>query len=175
MNNWDTSRSDRTIANTIIGTNQADGIYAQITGSGKTRWRILHSVIAKNMSGNTGNGYGIRAFTGDAGSLKAHVFNSIIWWNRREDVMLTWDDLTFKVDHTDLGVVGAWSGAKCIPGEGNLKVDPKFVASSKADYHLKGTSPLINKGIKKGMPAIDFEGDKRVKGAAPDMGADEVR
>jgi len=171
--NWDSSLSDRTIANTVIGTNTASGIYAQITDYSKSRWRILHSAIAKNTNGGGENGYGIEVFTQGTASLKTHIFNSILWGNEQEDLNIRWTGLTFKVDHTDIGRVQAEYGAKYVKGAGNLNKDPKFMGPASANYHLKATSPAINKGIKKGMPVTDFEGDKRVKGALPDMGPDE--
>jgi hypothetical protein len=175
FNSWGSSLSDRTIANTVCAGNTASGIYAQVTDSAKARWRIIHSAIAKNTNGGGDNGFGIEAFTLGTGNLKTHIFNSILWGNAQKDIYIHSSNIVFNVDHTDLNKVLAEYGAKCNLGAGNLNKDPKFVSPSKADFHLKSTSPVINKGLKKGMPTIDFEGDKRVKGAAPDMGPDEVK
>ena len=54
-----------------------------------------------------------------------------------------------------------------------LNVNPAFTAPGSGNYHLKAASPLINKGANNGIPLIDFEGDKRIKGPAPDIGPDE--
>ncbi|MBN2207582.1 MAG: hypothetical protein JW742_09275 [Candidatus Aminicenantes bacterium] len=175
MNNWDASLSDRTIANTVIAGNTASGIYAQITDSSKARWRILHSAIAKNTNGGGNNGFGIEAFELESAALRTHIFNSILWGNAQADLNIRWDGLLFSVDHSDVGKVLAEYGAKYVKGSGLLNKNPKFVAPGSANYHLKTVSPVINKGIAKGIPLTDFEGDKRVKGAAPDMGPDEVK
>ncbi len=171
-NNWDTSLSDRTVANAVICGNKASGIYAQVTDSTKARWRIINSAIYGNKNGGGYNGYGIESFTLDDGVLNAHVFNSILWGNAQEDISIRWN-IAFNVDHTDLARALAEYGAECNLGAGNLDANPGFVAPGSGNYHLKSSSPLINKGINKGIPKIDFEGDKRVKGAAPDIGPDE--
>lgn len=63
MNNWHSSESDRTIANTLITGNLASGIYAQITEGTQSRWRIINTTIADNQNGGGDNGYGIESFT----------------------------------------------------------------------------------------------------------------
>jgi hypothetical protein len=67
------------------------------------------------------------------------------------------------------------------PGEGNIDQDPLFVGAG--DYHLSPGSPCIDAGNGTvALPSIpqdgnlldyDIEGDPRVVGKAPDMGADE--
>jgi predicted outer membrane repeat protein len=58
-------------------------------------------------------------------------------------------------------------------GEGNIDSDPLFVAYG--DAHLSEGSPCIDAGTQEGeLPEFDFEGDGRVLGQAPDMGADET-
>jgi len=172
FNNWSGSLSDRTIANTVIAGNTASGIKAQVTDSSKARWRIINSAIYGNKKGGTANGYGIDSFTLNNSVLIVHVYNSILWGNAKADVYIR-QNVTFNVDHTDLNRASAENGAECNLGAGNLDVNPGFTASGSGNYHLKSSSPLINKGIIKGIPQIDFEGDKRVKGAAPDIGPDE--
>ncbi len=51
--------------------------------------------------------------------------------------------------------------------------DPAFVAPDEADYHLAPGSAAIDAGDEAGVP-IDFEGDARPLGPAPDIGADEA-
>jgi len=57
----------------------------------------------------------------------------------------------------------------------NIQKDPQFVDPENGDFHLKSTSPCIDKGTADApeLPAADFEGDPRIVGSAPDMGADE--
>ncbi len=171
---WGDSLADRTVANTVIGGNNASGIYAQITENGRARWRVINSAVYGNKNGGGINGYGIDAFTLSNGLLSAHVFNSVLWGNAQEDINIRWD-IKFGIDHSDLGKVIADYGAECVIGAGNLDVNPGFLDSAHQNYHLRNSSPLINQGINKGLPLTDFEGDKRVKGAAPDIGPDEIR
>jgi len=58
---------------------------------------------------------------------------------------------------------------------GNIQQDPQFVDLENGDFHLKPSSPCIDKGTADapGLPETDFEGDPRIVGPAPDMGADE--
>jgi hypothetical protein len=172
FNNWDKSLSDRTVANSVIAGNMASGIYAQVTEYAKARWRILHTVIAGNENGNGENGFGIEAFTLNSGRLSGHIYNGVIRDNEREDICFS-RSITFAVDHLDLGRYLAEYGAVLDEGDVILDVDPGFMDPAHDNYHFKSGSALVNKGTKQGIPLIDFEGDKRVKGAAPDMGPDE--
>jgi hypothetical protein len=59
-----------------------------------------------------------------------------------------------------------------------VNADPSFVDPANDDYHLSSSSPCIDAGTTAipdppGLPTTDFEGDPRVLGAAPDIGADE--
>jgi len=57
----------------------------------------------------------------------------------------------------------------------NIDTDPLFVDQINGDYHLQSSSPCIDKGIADApeLPDTDFEGDPRIVGPAPDIGADE--
>jgi hypothetical protein len=175
MHNWETSLGDRTLANTFICGNGAGGIYANTSEKAKSRLRLIHSAIYGNKEGGWEQGYGIYATapitTGDP-LMKAHIFNSIIWGNKLGDVKIG-GSVAFNVDHSDLGTVGTLWGATCVSGAGVVNLVPGFVDPAHYNYHLSANSLLINKGLNKGIPLTDFEGDKRVKGAAPDMGPDE--
>jgi len=56
---------------------------------------------------------------------------------------------------------------------GNFASDPKFVALSARNYHLRSDSPAINRGATNGSPAIDF--DCTVRTVPPDIGAYEFQ
>ena len=62
-----------------------------------------------------------------------------------------------------------------MPGTDVVNIDPLFVDPLNDDFHLQGSSPVIDAGINQGIPLIDFEGEPRLFGAAVDMGADEYR
>ena len=59
----------------------------------------------------------------------------------------------------------------------NIQKDPQFVDPENGDFHLKSDSPCIDKGKNDapGLPDTDFDGDPRILGPAPDIGADEFR
>ncbi|MGH7961198.1 MAG: choice-of-anchor Q domain-containing protein [Candidatus Binatia bacterium] len=57
----------------------------------------------------------------------------------------------------------------------NIDVDPLFADAPNGDIHLQTGSPAINTGTAAApsLPTTDFEGDQRIFGSAPDIGADE--
>lgn len=59
-------------------------------------------------------------------------------------------------------------------GSHNQQSDPVFVNSAAGDYHQAATSPTIDAGIADGATgANDIDGEARLTGSAPDIGADE--
>ncbi len=58
-------------------------------------------------------------------------------------------------------------------GTDSVTGNPLFVNAAKNDFHLHAGSPMINKGTSVGAPSVDFDGVKRPKGAATDIGAYE--
>ncbi|MCC6993223.1 MAG: hypothetical protein IT370_01210 [Deltaproteobacteria bacterium] len=61
-------------------------------------------------------------------------------------------------------------------GGGNINMDPLFVNTGGADYHIGATSPCRNAGSNTGATDHDFDGDARPRpgGTNVDIGADEV-
>jgi uncharacterized repeat protein (TIGR02543 family) len=178
MNNWDSSESDRTIANTVIAGNGASGIYSQITDYTTAHWRIINTTISQNLNGGGHNGYGIEALTFDYRGLTAHIYNSILWGNEQDDISIR-RNITFKVDHSDIGNVYVYLGAVYLPSAEVMNINPLFINPANDDFHLGVSSPLIDEGTNQGIPLIDFEGDPRITDgdvdgtATVDMGADE--
>jgi len=171
IHNWDSSESDRTIANTAIANNVSSAIYSQVTETGRGHWRIIHATISGNTSGGS-NGHGIEAFTLDGGQLTSHIYNSIVWGNQSSDVDIR-RDINFDADHSDIGSVSGSGSFNVGPGVVNL--NPLFVDPGSGDYHLQETSLVRNAGTAIGIPLTDFEGDPRNSGGAPDMGAFEFQ
>ena len=66
-------------------------------------------------------------------------------------------------------------------GTGNISADPLFVNAAAGDFHLSYASPCINAGTATALPpgvslpATDIDGNPRIFGSAPDMGAVEYR
>ncbi|MCD6305869.1 MAG: hypothetical protein J7M32_06220 [Deltaproteobacteria bacterium] len=168
LNNWNISQSDRTIANTVIGGNEGSGICAQITDDTTARWRIINTTISQNMN-NGDNGYGIESFTLDNGVLTSHIYNSILWGNEQEDISIR-RNITFNVDHSDIGDVDANFGAVYSAAPGVVDTNPLFVDPANGDFHLQGSSPVIDAGTPSGVPLTDMEGNPRISGTTVDMG-----
>lgn len=61
------------------------------------------------------------------------------------------------------------------PGQGDISTNPLFVNRTAGDYHLIGGSPCIDAGTADlpEPPEQDMDGQCRVWGSAPDIGADE--
>lgn len=60
---------------------------------------------------------------------------------------------------------------------GNINVDPRLITDGRGGYRLSSESPLIDQGASSvgsiGIPASDYEGERRPCGSAPDIGSDE--
>ncbi len=73
---------------------------------------------------------------------------------------------------TDYATLALWQAA--VSDDANSKeIDPLFV-DPLTDLHLQATSTLINMGIAAGGITVDFDGQTRPSGAAPEIGADEI-
>jgi hypothetical protein len=73
------------------------------------------------------------------------------------------------IDHTLL-----WgNAANPLTGTNVVAQDPRFVDPAMHDYHLRSDSPAIDAGADAGV-TVDWEGDLRPQGSAPDIGADEM-
>ena len=59
-------------------------------------------------------------------------------------------------------------------GVGDLNLDPKFVDAPGKDYRLMPDSPAVDAGLDLGI-AFDHDGNPRLVGAAPDLGAYEAQ
>jgi hypothetical protein len=66
------------------------------------------------------------------------------------------------------------SGGQTCAATDSAVADPGFVNPGGADLHLRPGSPAINAGDPANAPAVDFDGENRPRGSAPDAGADEA-
>ncbi len=178
MHNRNTSESDRTIANTVIGGNGGSGIYAQIVDDTAARWRIINTTISNNKNIGS-NGYGIDAFTLNNGVLNANVSNSILWGDDQSGLKLSGTlgvqgTINFNLSYANLDSDETSLGAVISRRGGILNADPLFIDPTAANYHLQAGSPMIDAGTNIGVPPIDFEGEARPSGTAVDIGADEL-
>jgi hypothetical protein len=69
-------------------------------------------------------------------------------------------------------VVG--EGAKVIDGGGNQTAPPLFVDAENRNYHEAAGSPTIDAGIAGELGPLDLDGNPRILGPAPDLGAYET-
>jgi predicted outer membrane repeat protein len=93
------------------------------------------------------------------------VLNSILWGDSPGEIAGLG---TAVITYSD--VMGGY------PGAGNIDQDPLFVAPATGDLHLQASSPARDAGLlTRGLPRTDLDGNPRVSGAAPDMGAYEIR
>jgi maltose-binding protein MalE len=121
-------------------------------------------------------------FSGNSASYGGGVFNHASSSPEVTNCIL-WGDGPDEISNSDSRPLVTYSDIEGgYEGEGNIDVDPLFVDSSSADYHLGPGSPCIDAGANDApnLPLYDFEGDPRVidgngDGAAVvDMGIDEV-
>jgi hypothetical protein len=62
---------------------------------------------------------------------------------------------------------------------GNFNKDPLFMNAENEDFHLSPSSPCVNAATSEPdlvtLPSFDFDGNPRIFGSAPDMGAFELQ
>jgi predicted outer membrane repeat protein len=137
---------------------------------------IIHCTVSDNTSAGSGSGI---YCTSCADPYYPVITNSIIWGNvatSGSEIYLNNSllEIAFSafdpgVENSNIQVLGTTSS---VSEEGNIYEDPAFVGEG--DYHLSPDSPCIDSGTDQiELPEFDFEGNPRVVGAAPDMGADE--
>jgi uncharacterized membrane protein len=95
-----------------------------------------------------------------------YLSNTILWGHTTSFASAYPVTQTMKADYSDIEVVlGNW------PGMANLNTDPLFQGGG--DYHLQGTSPVINQADLAAAPARDLDNIPRPVGAGVDMGCYE--
>lgn len=111
---------------------------------------LLHNTIVGNAS------------AGVIVTASATITNGILWGNGSSG-----DLVGASATYSDIGTGET-------EGEGNISEDPQFVGEG--DYHLRDTSPCIDRGTNDApdLPGTDIDGQPRLCGSAADMGADEV-
>ena len=136
------------------------------------------TVVNSTFSDNTGRSSGAIAFSGDENDTPS-VINSIIYDNRTfaSDNQIVAGETGLSVSNSL--VEGGFAG------EGNLDVNPQFVAPDNFDYRLSEGSPAINTGNNEATVlseedadtavelSEDLVGNARIVGDAVDLGAYE--
>ena len=81
---------------------------------------------------------------------------------------------TFNVSSSNWRTKEESTGGVVANGTGNQPTAPLFVNAAAGDYHQLLSSPTVNAGTSDSLlGAVDFDGDPRAHGSAPDIGADE--
>jgi hypothetical protein len=172
-------QSDVIIRNNIIVRNSALGV---TDPQGGGLWVATTHPGNINLIGNTiyNNQYISQANKGGGvyfyGGASAYVYNNIIYGNiATEGGDLYFEDVTSRVGYNNnySSMYGTWTDFG-----GNLDTDPLFLSDTNNDFRLQPTSPMVNAGATAvptppGFPSTDFEGNPRVMGPAPDIGAYE--
>lgn len=163
-----------TVRNNIVARNTAQGATDPQGGGLWIGWLsddITHLTgnTIYNNTANTGGG----VYINDGGT--ANVYNNIVYANTAaEGGDIYFSSVTNRIGHNNdySDMYGTWTDS----GD-NLDTDPLLVDPANNDFHLQPTSPMIDTGTtavpSPGIPATDFEGDSRIFGVAPDIGADE--
>jgi len=142
----------------VIRDNRAEGrgggIAVGAGGFGADAPRLVNCGIADNRAGGL-------FFTNSSASL---IASSILWANLSDQLRI--ERAMPTLSHCD--IEGGWEGA------GNIAVDPHFVNAAMGDYHLSEGSLCVDAGMPAGSAAVDFYGDPRPLGFAPDIGLDEA-
>ena len=172
------------------------GVYADVEEGGLVSLDIENSFLVEN------EGYGLDVHGGidanvrystisgnEAGGIftdggEMNLTNTIVWGNVSSSSYRSVWDLkvsggTASASDSDVGGVFVASWAVYEEGPGVVDVDPRFdrlgVEEWAANgFHLKGDSPLIDRGICGDGDEYDFDGDERPLGKSCEIGADEV-
>jgi len=141
--------------NGSIANNVFSGNSAQIGGAiHNSSSALQHNTFYGNSAELSG-----AAIASHSGSIQ----NCIVWANTTRD-----DTQIFESVIPTYSCIEDWSGG----GTGNISSEPLFYAADTRDFHLLPGSPCINTGIASSI-GVDFDGESRPFGPAPDMGMDE--
>lgn len=182
------SRSSPTIANNVIMANAAEGVGAGIYCY-RSSAAIINNVIIGNSAAGEGGGIG-----GDTQCVLTITNNTIVANGARKGGGIHCFSSSLAVSNNIIafnssGIYGNslalrnndvygntrydYSGSS--PGVGDISVDPVLVSWQYGNIHIRPDSPCVNAGWNEapGLSASDMDAQARVRGSAPDIGADE--
>ncbi len=186
------SAAELIMVNSLIYDNHGNwpggGLQLLASGPGEenvVRALLVNTTITDNRADTWGgSGIDVWAQPGE-GRVTLEMYNCIVYGNPFSGEQ-PWHDLwvetgsadnaSVSARHCDIGHVS--SPTDVYEQFNSISLDPAFVDPVSDDYHLSRGSPCINAGtasvpVPPGLPAMDFEGDPRTIGPAPDIGADE--
>jgi parallel beta-helix repeat protein len=173
---FSSSESSITLTNNTITENTADGngggIFINSVYSDGVTTLTNNTIIGNKASQNGGGFYLICPEEDNI----AYIYNNIIWGNEgAEGGDIYYDSHIYSVANLYNNNFHDIEGSPFTEDVDNIDNDPLLVNPEQGDYHLLADSPCIDKGTANApeLPATDFEGDPRIIGIAPDIGADE--
>jgi hypothetical protein len=145
-------------------------------GGAGTRTARLRNVTAV-ASGSQGEGIHVEASGGGVNTIDAKNVIAIGDGFDAEADQSTGGSATLAFQHSNYDSTNPLNLATITPpgtGTGNQTAAPLFAGAATGDFHQLAGSPTVNAGALVDLIGTgDFDGDPRVVGTAPDMGADE--
>ena len=194
------SSVDLLLVNVLIHGNQANwcGGGLNVTASevedgNEARAVLLHSTITGNVcdiersGAEFGGGVRVYAYNGNGAQATLDLYNTILYGNyalggdEPQDLYVgerSPGEAVVRADSCDIGIAKLGDGLPTYTATEVISADPVFVNPVAHNYHLSVSSPCRDIGTSAvpdppGLPPHDFEGQRRVMGKAPDIGADE--
>jgi hypothetical protein len=159
--------SSITVRNCVIAGNTTNSTSGGIKCFNAPLTTVVNCTIIGNAKGSVG---GISTTAVGGLNNTFDLANCIIWGNGASEFAFVTSGSTVPVANVNYcDVSGGYAGT------GNISVDPKVANAPSGNARLLPGSPCIEAGgPHASLPATDFEGDPRVVGPKPDIGADEV-
>jgi hypothetical protein len=160
---------DAILTDNFVVENESGYNYGGVFVNASQEAALTNNTIASNVAAQYGGGL---ALVSDG---HMNVYNNIVWGNSASqggDIFFLGcasSGILSAYNNDYSGIVGVWSDA----GD-NISSDPLFAGAH--DYHLQWGSPCRNAGTPGApqLPPTDYDGQNRIMGGAPDMGADEI-
>lgn len=152
-----------------VSNDQIGGVHALASDTIGTSNDVIftNNTISGNRATNRAGGLFSSGYNNEV-----KIYNNIIWGNEAAeggDIHLLSGYANYTGWNNNYsGMAGAWTSQG-----NNMHQDPRFAGTE--DFHLTASSPCIDSGTNQApaLPGADIDGDPRVHGDAPDMGADE--
>jgi hypothetical protein len=162
-------RNNIVTGNTVQGTTDPRGGGICLGVHADDKIYLIGNTVYGNEASRTGGG--ILVYSGSV-----DMYNNIVYGNTAPvgaDIVLANPGSKNGFNNNYSKLEGVWTTSG-----NNLNVDPLFVAAAHNDFHVQSFSPMRDAGTSEvpsppGLPETDFEGNPRVVGLSPDIGAYE--